>query len=69
VIADLTWGSGQTQTTLGTVNAIQGVGGALSGIFGGFVVHAIGWTGGFVVLAVPALAAFALSIWLEEAAQ
>ncbi len=68
VVADLTWGSGRTQTALGTVNALQGAGGALSGIFGGAVVHLLGWTGGLAALAVPALTAFALAIWLEETA-
>ena len=31
IVADLTWGSGRTQTAIGSVNAVQGVGGALSG--------------------------------------
>ena len=35
VVADLTWGSGRTQTALGTVNAVQGIGGALSAWYGG----------------------------------
>nr|WP_321983755.1 MFS transporter [uncultured Lichenicoccus sp.] len=67
VIADLTWGSGRTQTALGAVNAIQGAGGALSGLFGGVVVHVIGWTGGFLVLAVPALLALLLAACFGEA--
>ncbi|OAH21863.1 hypothetical protein AX289_25375 [Methylorubrum populi] len=36
VVADLTWGSGRTQTAIGAVNAVQGIGGALSGWYGGF---------------------------------
>ncbi len=65
LVADLTWGSGRTQTALGTVNALQGIGGALSGIFGGLLVGWLGWTGTFLGLAVPAAAALAVALWLE----
>lgn len=66
LVSDLTWGSGRTQTALGTVNALQGVGGALSGVFGGAFVHWLSWSGAFVALAVPAVAAFGLASWLSR---
>ncbi len=65
VVADLTWGSGRTQTALGSVNAVQGVGGALSGWYGGLSYGLFGWTGAFLALGVPALIALALVIWLD----
>jgi MFS family permease len=66
VVADLTWGSGRTQTALGSVSAVQGVGGALSGWFGGLLAMHLGWTWAFVALAVPAAGALGLALWLEE---
>ncbi len=68
LVADLTWGSGHTQTALGTVSALQGVGGALSGLFGGLLVGWLGWTAAFLGLAVPGAVAFALALWLAKAA-
>lgn len=65
VVADLTWGSGRTQTALGSVNAVQGAGGALSGWYGGLAYGMFGWTGAFLALGAPALAALALVIWLD----
>lgn len=65
VVADLTWGSGRTQTALGSVNAVQGVGGALSGWYGGLAFAWFGWTGAFLALGVPALIALGLVIWLD----
>ncbi len=66
LVADLTWGSGRTQTALGTVNGLQGVGGALSGIFSGLLVEWLGWTGALLALAAPAALALALALWLDE---
>ena len=66
LVADLTWGSGRTQTALGTVNGLQGIGGALSGLFGGLLVQWLGWTGAFLALAIAAGAALAVALWLEE---
>ena len=66
VIADVTWGSGRTQTALGTVNALQGVGGALSGLVGGAAVHLLGWSGCLGALALPAILAVAIALWMEE---
>ena len=65
VVADLTWGSGRTQTALGSVNAVQGVGGALSGWYGGLSYGLFGWTGAFLALGGPARAALALVVWLD----
>lgn len=65
VVADLTWGSGRTQTALGTVNAVQGIGGALSAWYGGLAQSVLGWSGAFLALGAPALAALALVIWLD----
>jgi MFS family permease len=66
VVADLTWGSGRTQTALGALNALQGLGGALSGLFGGLLVSVLDWNGAFLALAVPAVAAAGLALWLQE---
>ena len=66
LVADLTWGSGRTQTALGTVNGLQGVGGALSGVFSGLLVEWLGWTGALLALAAPAALALAVALWLEE---
>uniref|UniRef100_UPI0030136379 MFS transporter n=1 Tax=Methylobacterium nigriterrae TaxID=3127512 RepID=UPI0030136379 len=65
VVADLTWGSGRTQTALGTVNAVQGIGGALSAWYGGLAQSLLGWTGSFLALGAPALIALALVVWLD----
>lgn len=66
VVADLTWTSGRTQTALGTVNAVQGLGGALSGLVAGLLAVHLGFSGAFLALAVPAAAAFGLVFWLQE---
>jgi Na+/melibiose symporter-like transporter len=66
VVADLTWGSGRTQTALGTVAAVQGVGGALSGWVGGLLALHLGWTWAFLALAIPAGLALLMALWLEE---
>ena len=66
VVADLTWGSGRTQTALGAVAAVQGVGGALSAWIGGLLTVWLGWTGAFLVLGLPPLASLAILFWLEE---
>jgi MFS family permease len=64
--ADLTWGTGRTQTALGGLNTMQGAGGALSGVLGGLMAGWLGWSGTFLVLLVPALAAVAMAWRLEE---
>ncbi len=68
VVADLSWGSGRTQTALGTVNTLQGAGSALSGLFGGAMVHQLGWPGAFGALGAAGAAALVLAVWLEETA-
>lgn len=65
VVADVTWGSGRTQTALGTINAVQGIGGALSAWYGGLAQSYLGWTGSFLALGAPALIALGLVIWLD----
>ncbi|AWI87020.1 MFS transporter [Methylobacterium sp. DM1] len=69
VVADLTWGSGRTQTALGTVNAVQGIGGALSAWYGGLAQSVLGWSGSFLALGAPALIALALVIWLDATSE
>jgi MFS family permease len=65
VVADLTWGSGRTQTALGSLNAIQGIGGALSAWYGGLAQSVLGWGGAFLALGAPALLALGLVLWLD----
>jgi MFS family permease len=64
VVADLTWGSGRTQTALGTVNAVQGAGGALSAWYGGLAQGWFGWSGSFLALGAAGVLALALVWWL-----
>lgn len=64
VVADLTWGSGRTQTALGCVNAVQGAGGALSAWYGGLAQGWFGWSGAFLALGAAGLGALALVWWL-----
>lgn len=64
VVADLTWGSGRTQTALGTVNAVQGAGGALSAWYGGLAQEWFGWSGSFLALGAAGILALALVWWL-----
>lgn len=66
--ADLTWGSGRTQTTLGFVMTIQGIGAAFSNTLGGVLIKAVGWKLAFLGLGVPPLAALALALWLRRLA-
>ncbi len=66
LVADLTWCSGRTQTALGAVNALQGLGGALSGVVSGLLVDWLSWTGAFLALSACAAAALAVAIGLEE---
>ena len=64
--ADLSWGSGRTQTVLGFVMTIQGIGGAFSNALGGALIGLIGWQLAFLGLGVPALIASGLAIWLRR---
>ena len=66
MVADLTWGTGRTQTALGGLNTLQGAGGALSGVLGGFLAGWLGWGPAFVALAVPALGAAGMAWRLED---
>lgn len=53
LVADLSWGSGRTQTTLGAVMAVQGIGASLSGSLGGALIAWVGWRDAFLGLALP----------------
>jgi MFS family permease len=64
LVADLSWGSGRTQTTLGAVMAVQGIGASLSGALGGTLIVWIGWRAAFLGLAVPPVIAGAGAIYL-----
>ena len=66
LVADMTWGSGRTQTALGTLSGLQGIGGAVSGLFSGLLVQWLGWGGAFLGLAIPAAGALGVALWLEE---
>ncbi len=66
LVADLTWGSGRTQTAYGVLNGLQGIGGALSGLLGGVLVDWLGWSAAFLALALAPAAAFALGWCLAE---
>ncbi|GEP10714.1 MFS transporter [Methylobacterium gnaphalii] len=69
VVADLTWKSGRTQTALGTVNAIQGAGGAVSAWYGGLAQAWLGWPGAFLALGVAGVAATVMVFWLHATAE
>lgn len=64
LVADLSWGSGRTQTTLGAVMMVQGVGASLSGALGGVLIARIGWHYAFLGLAVPPVLAVVGACWL-----
>jgi len=65
LVADYTWGSGHTQTALGTANTFQGIGAALSNVVGGVLVQEIGWSWAFLGLTAPALIALGIALWLH----
>jgi MFS family permease len=60
VIADLTRGSGRFNVAQGAVATAQGLGAALSATVAGAIIVALGYTPGFLTLAVVAAAGFAL---------
>lgn len=66
--ADLSWGSGRSQTVLGFVMTIQGVGAAFSNALGGALIGLIGWRFAFLALGVPPLIALCLALWLRKLA-
>ena len=67
LVADYTWGSGRTQTALGAVGTMQGIGAALSTTLGGVLATSVGWGAAFIGLTVPAVFAVALAIRLVAA--
>ena len=60
VIADLTRGTGRFNLTLGAITTAVGIGGALSQVIAGSIVHHVGFRAGFLFLAGVAAAAFAI---------
>jgi MFS family permease len=66
-VADASWGSGRTQTALGAVYSVQGLGGQLSHVVGGTLVAWIGWPAAFLALALPVGGALLLSLALAGA--
>lgn len=65
LVADLTWGSGRTQTALGGVTMLQGIGAALSTTLGGLLAAHLGWEAAFLGLTVPAALAIVLALALR----
>lgn len=64
LVADLSWGSGWTQTTLGAVMTVQGIGASLSGSLGGVLITWIGWRIAFLGLALPPVVAILGALYL-----
>ncbi len=64
LVADFTWGSGRTQSALGLIAMLQGIGAALSASLGGLLATQLGWSAAFSGLAVPSLFALALALRL-----
>jgi hypothetical protein len=64
LVADFTWGSGRTQSALGVIATLQGIGAALSTTLGGLLAAWLGWGPAFIGLAVPAVFAVGLAVWL-----
>jgi MFS family permease len=64
LVADLSWGSGRTQTTLGAVMTVQGIGASLSGSLGGTLIAWIGWQDAFFGLALPPVIAIVSALYL-----
>lgn len=64
LVANYTWGSGRTQTALGAVGSMQGIGAALSTTLGGMLATSIGWSAAFLGLTAPAVLALALAVRL-----
>ena len=61
------WGSGRTQTALGAVGTLRGIGAALATTLGGVLALSIGWRTGFIGLTVPTVLALALAVRLVAA--
>jgi MFS family permease len=63
LVADYTWGSGRTQTALGAVGTLQGIGAALSTTLGGVLATWFGWGAAFIGLTIPTVFALTLAIY------
>jgi MFS family permease len=64
LVADLTWGTGRTQSALGIVATLQGIGAALSSTLGGLLATWFGWEAAFLGLTLPAVLALGLAMRL-----
>jgi MFS family permease len=69
LVADLSWGSGRTQATLGGVMTVQGIGASLSGSLGGTLIAWIGWRDAFFGLALPPVIALVGALHLLRVVQ
>ena len=68
LVADLTWGTGRTQSALGVISTMQGIGAALSASFGGVLATWFGWEAAFLGLSLPAVLALILALRLRAQA-
>ena len=64
MVADFTWGTGRTQSALGFIATLQGIGAAFSTTLGGLLAAHLGWGAAFLGLAVPAAFALGLAMCL-----
>ena len=63
-VADLTYGGGRTQTAIGAISTLQGVGAGISATLGGLLATKLGWSFAFGGLALPPVLAFFLLLRL-----
>jgi MFS family permease len=66
--ADLAQGTGRTQTVLGALLTLQGVGAALSSAFGGWLIAGIGWQWAFLCLGLPPVVSLLCLLGLRRGA-
>jgi MFS family permease len=64
MVADFTWGTGRTQSALGFVATLQGIGAALSTTLSGLLATRLGWGAAFLGLTIPAMFALGLATLL-----
>ncbi len=64
MVADFTWGTGRTQSALGFIATLQGIGAAFSTTLGGLLAAHLGWGAAFLGLTVPAVFALGLAMRL-----
>ena len=64
VVADLTQGTGRYNLVLGAIATAHSIGASLSNVVSGYIVHAWGFSAGFLFLASVAALAFAIFGWM-----